>query len=289
MWIFSFCKLSYSFLFCLLLGLCIELYSDEKCFEKNYEWDESDPFVPRGQVSSVNFKSRILNNKRPLWIYTPSSYERRKKYPIVLVFDGQAYTSELIPGPIILDNLIAEGKIPPIVAVFISSLDQTTRNSELPCNERFLNFLNEELMPWISRYYSITSDPDQTIVAGSSYGGLAAAYAALNYPQRFGNVLSQSGAFWWNPREKSSEPWLLKQFEMKPLARVCFYLDVGNKETYSSKNQRSMIEVNRLLRKILEQKGYIVRYYEFNGGHEYQCWRKTFAIGLMALLGNKEP
>jgi enterochelin esterase-like enzyme len=43
-------------------------------------------------------------------------------------------------------------------------------------------------------------------VAGSSFGGLAAAYTALTMPERFGNVLSQSGSYWWWPGYRPDMP-----------------------------------------------------------------------------------
>lgn len=251
-------------------------------------WDRPNRQHSKGQLISYCFTSRILKNKRDVWVYIPFSYEWKEgPYPLLIVFDGQAYTSQLIPGPTILDNLIALGKIPPLVAVFISSVDQPTRNLELPCYSRFVESLTQELVPWVSRRYFVTKDPSLTIVAGSSYGGLAAAYAAFRFPQRFGNVLSQSGAFWWNPSKDSSVPWLVKQFEAAPAVPVHFYMDVGDQETSSTDQQMSMVDINRHLHQILDQKGCQVTYYEFKGGHDYDCWRKTFAIGLMVLLGNK--
>ncbi len=252
------------------------------------QWDVPQPQHLKGKVASYLFSSRILKNKRDIWIYTPASYEWREgPYPLLIVFDGQAYTSQLIPGPTILDNLIAKGKIPPLVAVFVSSIDQPTRNLELPCYARFVESLRQELVPWISRRYFVTKDPSLTIVAGSSYGGLAAAFAALRYPERFGNVLSQSGAFWWNPSKDASDPWLVKQYELATAGSICFYLDVGDQETSSSNHQMSMVDINRQFHQLLNQKGYKVSYYEFKGGHDYDSWRKTFAIGLMALFGDK--
>jgi len=57
------------------------------------------------------------------------------------------------------------------------------------------------------------------VVAGSSYGGLAAAYGGLppayagfRHPEVFGNVLSQSGAYWWRPDETQEHDWLIRQF-----------------------------------------------------------------------------
>ena len=53
----------------------------------------------------------------------------------------------------------------------------------------FPEFLVSELLPWVHARYNVTTDPRLTVVAGASYGGLAATYAALRHPEVFGNVL----------------------------------------------------------------------------------------------------
>lgn len=252
---------------------------------KEIVWDQPVTHYSKGKLLHYRFKSHLLKDKRDIWIYVPASYQSENSpYPLLIVFDGQAYTSQLIPGPTILDNLIGAGQIPPLVAVFISSVDQCKRNRELPCYAPFIDSLAQELLPWLQKRFHITSRPSQTIVAGSSYGGLAAAYTSLRYPQHFGNVLSQSGAFWWQP-PRLPGPWLVKQFENQPLLPIRFYLDVGDQEIESWEGKMSMVNVNRLLHRVLTNKGYQVSYYEFQGGHDYDCWRKTFATGLIALIG----
>ena len=275
--------MQFAFLAYLNLGIAVCLNPKKEDLLKG--WDIPNVHCTKGKLASYKFSSLILNNKRDIWVYTPPSYDLTKgPYPFLIVFDGQAYISELIPGPTILDNLISEGKIPPLIAVFISSMDQPTRNRELPCNRRFVQSLTQELLPWISQNFSISNNPSHIIAAGSSYGGLAAAYAAFLHPEIFGNVLSQSGAFWWNKDQFSPEPWLVRQFEALRTCSTQFYLDVGDQEIdVYKKNQMSMVDVNRYFCKILEEKGSRVAYYEFAGGHDYKCWRKTFAIGLMAL------
>lgn len=76
----------------------------------------------------------------------------------------------------------------------------------------------------------------------------------------------------------------MKQFENQPSLPICFYCDVGDQETEKSNGKMSMLEVNRLFRDVLIKKGYQITYHEFQGGHDYDCWQKTFAIGLMALF-----
>lgn len=238
-----------------------------------------------GHVEEHHLRSTILGNQRWVYVYTPSSYTTSgEAYNLLVLFDGWAYI-HLVPTPTILDNLINQRKIPPFIAVLPDSLDQETRSRELPCYPPFVEFLTQELLPWVHAQYHVTSDPARTIVAGSSYGGLAAAYAALHAPEHFGNVLSQSGGFWWDkdPEDQIPQERLIQQFMTHPRLPLRFYLEVGLKEDGIIAD---MVASNRHFRDVLALKGYEVEYTEFDGGHDYICWRGSLADGLLKLVGN---
>jgi enterochelin esterase family protein len=167
-----------------------------------------------------------------------------------------------------------------------------TRSRELPCNQDFADFLATELVPWVRAEFGVPVNRDLTITAGSSYGGLAATFAAYAHPEVFGRVLSQSGSFWWRPgyvmRETAAADeeweWLVRQFVTSETLPVRFYLDVGNLETKGPPGSPSQVIVNRHMRDVLQAKGYHVAYAEYSGGHDYACWRGTLADGLIALF-----
>jgi enterochelin esterase-like enzyme len=69
------------------------------------------------------------------------------------------------------------------------------RTLELSCNSSFTQFLVAELLPWVRQRYQVTRNPANTAVGGASRGGLAAACAALDHPEIFGNLFSQSRFF----------------------------------------------------------------------------------------------
>ncbi len=138
----------------------------------------------------------------------------------------------------------------------------------------------QELVPWVQQRYHVTSNPARAIVGGSSLGGLTAAYAALRHPEVFGNVLSQSGSFWWKPRHETEMRWLARQYVESPRLPLRFYLDVGRLE---SDGQR---QANEHMRDLWREKGYPVHYNEFAGGHTFLCWQGTLSDGLIALIGN---
>jgi enterochelin esterase family protein len=77
--------------------------------------------------------------------------------------------------------LIASHRLPPINVVFIDSLDHPRRAKELPPNPHFADFMAHELLPWLRRG-GLSLSRQKTVVAGSSYGGLAASWVALRYP-----------------------------------------------------------------------------------------------------------
>jgi enterochelin esterase-like enzyme len=134
-------------------------------------------------------------------------------------------------------------------------------------------------------------DPRQTVIGGSSLGGVAATCAALHHPQTFGNVLSESGAYHRAPAKTSSdsetdyEPyWIVKQFITSRKLPLRFYLDAGTEE-FNPAFSGSILVGNQTLRDVLLAKGYEVHFQEFAGGHDYLSWRGTLSDGLLALMG----
>jgi len=240
-------------------------------------WANRQADAPAGAVEWKKIKSATLNNERMAAVYTPPGYRAdATPYGLLVVFDGIAYTA-MVPTPVILDNLIAQNRIAPMVAIILANVTTTSRSEELPCNPRFADLLATEVVPWVRQNYNVTTDPSRIIVAGSSLGGLAAAYAGFRHPEVFGAVLSQSGSFWWKPDGDNKGEWLTRQFEASPKLSVRFYLDVGLMEP------PDMVTGNRRMRDALRAKGYQIFYREFNGGHEYVNWRGTFADGLLFL------
>ena len=249
--------------------------------------------TPAGKIEKHTIKSEFLNNERNLSVYTPPGYRPDgPAYALLLLFDESVYLNN-VPTPVILDNLIAASKIPPMVAVLIANPSQETRNKELPPNPQFADFLAKELMPWVHAHYSATTDPLQTVVAGSSYGGIAATYAGLRHSEIFGNVLCQSGSFWWAPdhnggpnTEATTETgWLAKEFIKSPKLPLKFWMDAGVFEVDTRGVGGAILEPSRHMRDVLLAKGYEVNYQQFNSGHDYLNWRGTLADGLISLIG----
>jgi enterochelin esterase family protein len=256
-------------------------------------WNVVRPNVPAGRVQREKFQSKLLGNERSVWIYTPHGYTVGKKpYGLLVLTDGGIYvnTSRVATT---LDNLIAAGVIPPLVAVMV---ENPNRWRELSCNSQYADFLAQEIVPWARANYHATDRPEQTIIGGSSLGGLQAACVGLKHSEVFGNVLSQSGAFDWKPDDEKEWEWLNRQFAASPRLPLRFSFEAGLMEGrwwWRFLPQRDpsplppLLMTNRNLRDTLMSKGYSVHYTEFNGNHGSLNWRGTLASHLIALVGIK--
>jgi enterochelin esterase family protein len=117
----------------------------------------------------------------------------------------------------------------------------------------------------------------------------------FKHPEVFGNVLSQSGSFWWKPDEEKNWEWLTHQFAASPRIPLRFSFEAGLLENTSGGPAGRpfpppLLVANRNLRDTLQSKGYSVHYTEFNGNHTLFNWRGTLASHLIALVGIKpEP
>jgi enterochelin esterase family protein len=255
-------------------------------------WTKAREEVPKGTVEAHCLRSEVLDNERDVWVYTPADYvpKGKRTYPLLLLFDGWGYV-KLMPTATILDNLISARRILPLVAVLLDSASLDQRVRELLFCQTFNTALVSEFVPWVRARYDVTDDPEQIVVGGASAGGLAAAYAGLEYPEVFGNVLSQSGAFRLAPPGETEYEWLARQFAERERLPLQFYLDAGTLETNSLRDLGdgpSLLVSNRHMRSVLRAKGYTVHYAEFAGGHDYISWQGTISDGLEALLGRAE-
>ena len=239
-----------------------------------------------GSLEKFEIESPVLGAKRTVTMYTPPNYiGNSKPLSLVLLFDGESYLID-VAAPTILDNLIASKAIARTIVAFVHT--RGTRNDDLQPNEKYQQFIAKDLVPWIRKRYRVSQDPKLNVVAGSSFGGLAAAYTAFVHPELFGNVLSQSGSYWWSPtylQDVSPSPnagWMVKKFAESTSKPLRFYMSVGSWES------AGMLSGNRILTSVLKGKGNEVIYSEVVSGHNYANFQQSFPDGLIALLGPRQ-
>jgi enterochelin esterase family protein len=206
-------------------------------------------------------------------VYTPPGFRAGSTpYPLLVLFDGWEYVRGQIPAPAILDNLIAAGRIRPVVACFIR---QPARRGHFRGNSPFLNALAAEVLPQLRSRFSISSSASDVIVGGFSAGAGAAARVAFDHPTVFGNVLSQSAAL--RQADASGRPnGIARMYEDAERRPIRIYQDVGLYEPNT--------DLNREWKAVLTAKGYDVVYRERGANHHPLHWAGTLPEALMVLL-----
>lgn len=193
---------------------------------------QRQPGVPIGKVEKFTFDHSKLypGSTRNYWVYTPTQYNASKPAPFMIFMDGGGWVSDTggSRGPVVLDNLIAKGDMPPTVGIFVDPgvmppLDPATqmgrynRSYEYDAlGDRYARFLIEELIPEVAAKLNLSKSPDDHGLGGSSSGGIAAFGAAWERPDYFHRVFSFIGSF-TDLRGGDIYPALIRKMEAKPL------------------------------------------------------------------------
>ncbi len=162
--------------------------------------------IARGRLAPDTIvASPALGYRVQYRVYTPAGYENLRGLPVLYVTDGHEYADDRLGGLVTtLDNLIADGAITPLVAVFIDprnpdSLAVNRRETQFLGNGEFVAFVADELRPAIERRYRVRTDRAGRVVMGTSFGGYFAAFLGLERPDVFARLAIQSPAFWPHP------------------------------------------------------------------------------------------
>src|SRR5580692_8074731 len=214
------------------------------------------------------------------WIYVPAQYDATIPASLMIFNDGQAYMAPTgdLRAQNVMDNLIYRREIPVMIGVFINPGrtpeqpeptpqnwgDQTTnRGTEYNTpDDKYARVITEELMPVLYKEYSISKDPEQHGIGGSSSGAIAAFAVAWERPNELRKVLSNVGSF-VDIRGGYVYPERVLESAKKPI-RV-FLCDgrtdnrgIGRDGRYDEK--RDWFLQNVRLMKALTEKGYDVNY-----------------------------
>lgn len=249
---------------------------------KKREYIKKNSNINGGTLHEHKIHSEYLKEERSFTVYTPFEYSKENKhYRVVFLNDGFEYIN-LLNAVNVLDNLIYTRKIPGIIAVFVDS--DKDRAENLKCNESYAEFLVKEVFETVSNNYNISKNPKDNVIGGYSLGGLFASFLGLKYSNIFGNVLSQSGSYWYKREDYKNEEelWISNEFKKTSKLPLKFYINVGSIEP-----KVSMKDTNITFKNTLINLGYDVYFEEFGSGHDYLYWGETLGDGLIYLLNKR--
>ncbi|QDT54216.1 Gluconolactonase precursor [Caulifigura coniformis] len=188
--------------------------------------------VAHGTIEEMpTWESKIFPGTTREWsIYVPAQYRKETPAALMVFQDGSGFRNPKGRWrvPVVFDNLIARGDMPPTIAVFINPGHDRSKNPDpkaKPSNrgfeydslgDRYARFLLEEILPEVEKKYSISKDPEMRAICGSSSGGICAFTVAWERPEAFRKVLTNVGSF-VNLRGGDIYASLIRKTEQKPL------------------------------------------------------------------------
>lgn len=219
--------------------------------------------VPHGHVQQILFPSRSTGTSRRAFVYTPPGYEqdKSKKYPVLYLQHGwgedETAWSNQGHANLIMDNLIAEGKIKPFLIVMTYGMTNEVKWGKIRDFkiDAFETVLTNELIPYVDATFRTLATRDNRAMAGLSMGGLETKMITLNKPDLFGYYGLLSGGIY-----------TLDDIKDKPRAKLIF-ISCGSREKPDGV-KKAVDE--------LKTAGYnAVSYVSENTGHEFQTWRRS--------------
>jgi enterochelin esterase family protein len=235
------------------------------------EWRD----VPHGTVSIHWYDSSASGGRRRLHVWTPPGYgkEPERKYPVLYLLhgsgDNDSHWMHIGRANVIADNLLAEGKMVPMLIVMPDGhvrerppgkLDEKMR---LELRQAFEKDLLENVVPLIESTYRVRTDAAGRAVAGLSMGSAQALAVGLGHPEKFAWIGAFSGAI-------GREDTVLVRLRADP-ARAnerikLLWLAIGKDDT-GVKGKRELAEA-------LKEMGVKHEYHETEGAHRWSVWRQ---------------
>jgi enterochelin esterase family protein len=237
----------------------------------------ADPSNPARMVVTTSHPAPYT---RRVTVYVPKQYLPGDAAPFILGADGPdrlLFTA--------LDNLIAEHKVPVMIAISIGNGGGDAQGSERgleydTMSGAYAEFVEKEVLPRVEKQYNVklTKDPEGRATMGGSSGGSCALIMAWYHPELYHRVLTYSGTYvnqqWPYHPETPHGAWefhehLIPNSQVKPLR---IWMEVGDRDNLNSNamrdNMHDWVVANENMARVLAAKGY---HYQFvfarNAGH----------------------
>ncbi len=234
-----------------------------------------------------------LDRRRTGRVDFPPNYSSSQGRPVIYMFDGQnlfdASTSFAGEWRVdeVLDSLFQRrGLACIVVAIYHGEDERLNEYTPWPNadkmggdGEKFAKFIVKDLKPYIDKYYRTLPDRSNTIIMGSSLGGLMALYTALEYPKVFGKVGVFSPSLWWSDEAFTQ----IEKFRKRQFQKI--YLYGGEKE------DKNLVRNIRKAEKLLKEAGFseneLCKSIAPDGRHNEYYWGREFPNALKWMFGIK--
>jgi enterochelin esterase-like enzyme len=243
-----------------------------------------------GTVDPANPKTLIVEThpidyQRTITVYIPAQYVPGTPAPILVTHDGPQLGRPDRNLPTVLDNLIAQRRVPVQIAIMIANGGGDAQGSERgreydTMSGTYAEFIEAEVLPAVERTYGVklTKDPEARATMGSSSGGAAAFIMAWYHPELYRRVITTSGTFvnqqWPFDPATPGGAWDLhaRLIPQSPARPIRLWMGVGDRDNYNPNVMRDdmhdWVEANHRMATVLAAKGYRYQYvFALNVGH----------------------
>ena len=160
--------------------------------------------VPHGRVQQILFPSKSTSTSRRAFVYTPPSYDKdkSKSYPVLYLQHGwgedETAWSNQGHANLIMDNMIAEGKIKPFIIVMTYGMTNDVKMGGMANFkiEPFQTVLIDELIPYVDANFRTLADQPHRAMGGLSMGGMETKTITLARPDVFSHYALLSGGIY---------------------------------------------------------------------------------------------
>ena len=221
--------------------------------------------VPHGNVQQILFNSPSTKSVRRAFVYTPASYDGKTKLPVLYLQHGwgedETAWSNQGHANLIMDNLIADGKIKPFIIVMTYGM---TNDLKFGAGFGGFNFkafetvLVDELVPYVDKHFATIADRQHRAMAGLPMGGMETRNITLARPEVFG---------WWGLL--SGGQYGPQDFEKidKKLQPLGIFLSCGSKEQPDA--------INKAAADLKAAKFNAQGFVSEGTAHEFLTWRRS--------------
>lgn len=243
-----------------------------------------------GTVDPANPKTLIVKThakgyQRTITVYVPAQYQQGSTAPFIVTHDGPALEKVDMTLPHVLDNLIAQNRVPAMIAVMIQNGGGDAQGSQRgieydTMSGKFADYIEAEVLPAVEKNANVklTRKANGRAVMGCSSGAAAAFTMAWTHPQWYSKVISYSGTFvnqqWPFAPATPGGAWeyhtsILPKAKPKPIR---IWMHVGDRDLYNPNVMRDdmhdWVLANHRMAKVFKAKGYDYQYsFALDSGH----------------------
>ncbi|HKB06632.1 MAG TPA: alpha/beta hydrolase-fold protein [Gemmataceae bacterium] len=254
---------------------------ETKLFNPGIKRDKFGTVDPKNPKTLV-VETHTIDYKRAVGVYIPAQYQAGTAAPFMVVHDGPGQANGY---KTILDNLIAQKRIPPLVLIAVQNGGGDAQGHERGkeydnMNGDYAEYIETEVLPRVEKNCEVklTRDPDGRAAMGNSSGGSAALIMAWFRNDLYHRVLTTSGTFvnqaWPFDPKYPDGAWGFHEtlIPKEPKKPIRLFISVGDKDLLNPNVMRDgmhdWVEANHRMARVLKEKGYEYQYLFCRGaGH----------------------